>query len=104
KLRANKSFNLFELKILLDENLDWRLCRDLPGHQVESVPLIGVGRPQERDPAGTGRETVWRVADHGQQHALPAESGELSDSGIALEAPSNRLADTRPLMPQVLAL
>ena len=29
------------MKILLDENLDGRLCRDLPGHTVESVPLIG---------------------------------------------------------------
>jgi hypothetical protein len=29
------------VKILLDENLDWRLGRDLPGHEVESVPLIG---------------------------------------------------------------
>ena len=29
------------MKILLDENLDWRLRKDLPGHQVESVPLIG---------------------------------------------------------------
>jgi hypothetical protein len=29
------------LKILLDENLDWRLQRELPGHTVESVPLLG---------------------------------------------------------------
>lgn len=29
------------MKILLDENLDWRLKRDLPGLDVESVPLIG---------------------------------------------------------------
>ena len=29
------------MRILLDENLDWRLRRDLPGHQVESVPLLG---------------------------------------------------------------
>jgi len=29
------------VNILLDENLDWRLRRDLPGHTVESVPLIG---------------------------------------------------------------
>jgi hypothetical protein len=29
------------VKILLDENLDWRLSRDLPGHEVKSVPLIG---------------------------------------------------------------
>jgi len=29
------------MRLLLDENLDWRLRRDLPEHQVESVPLIG---------------------------------------------------------------
>jgi hypothetical protein len=29
------------MRILLDENLDWRLGRDLPGHRVESVPLLG---------------------------------------------------------------
>ena len=29
------------MRLLLDENLDWRLRRDLLGHQVESVPLIG---------------------------------------------------------------
>ena len=29
------------MRILLDENLDWRLRRNLPEHQVESVPLLG---------------------------------------------------------------
>ncbi len=29
------------MRLLLDENLDWRLGRDLLDHQVESVPLIG---------------------------------------------------------------
>ncbi len=29
------------MRILLDENLDWRLRRDLPEHRVESVPLLG---------------------------------------------------------------
>ena len=29
------------MRLLLDENLDWRLQRDLLAHQVESVPLIG---------------------------------------------------------------
>ena|SRR5215211_7625680 len=31
------------MRLLLDENLDWPLRRDLQGHQVESVPLIGWG-------------------------------------------------------------
>ena len=29
------------MNILLDENLDWRLGRELTGHMVASVPLIG---------------------------------------------------------------
>jgi Domain of unknown function (DUF5615) len=29
------------MRVLLDEDLDWRLRRDLAEHQVESVPLIG---------------------------------------------------------------
>lgn len=29
------------MRILLDENLDWRLRRDLPGHQVGSVQQMG---------------------------------------------------------------
>ena len=29
------------MRVLLDENLDWRLRRDLQEHDVESVPLIG---------------------------------------------------------------
>jgi len=29
------------MRLLLDENLDWRLGRDVPGHEAKSVPLIG---------------------------------------------------------------
>ncbi|MEX1114986.1 MAG: hypothetical protein WEB53_07035 [Akkermansiaceae bacterium] len=29
------------MRILLDENLDWRLRRFLPGHEVDSVAYIG---------------------------------------------------------------
>lgn len=29
------------MRILLDENLDWRLARSLPGHEVESVQKNG---------------------------------------------------------------
>jgi hypothetical protein len=92
------------LKILLDENLDWRLRRDLPGHTVESVPLIGwaglkngvlLARAQ-----GQFDVLVTMDTGLGDQQNLPRFTIAL----IALRAPSNRLADTRPLMPKVLAL
>jgi hypothetical protein len=31
------------VRLLLDENLDWRLSRDLIGHETDSVPLLGWG-------------------------------------------------------------
>jgi predicted nuclease of predicted toxin-antitoxin system len=40
------------MRLLLDENLDWRLRRDLPEHQVESVPLIGWGELRTAKPSG----------------------------------------------------
>jgi len=38
------------MRLLLDENLDWRLRRLLPGHAVESVPLIGWAGIQNGEP------------------------------------------------------
>ena len=63
------------MRILLDENLDWRLGRDLPGHQVESVPLLG-----------------WAGIQNGELLQKATESGfEI-------------LVTTRPLMESLRAL
>jgi predicted nuclease of predicted toxin-antitoxin system len=92
------------LKILLDENLDWRLRRSLPGHEVQSVPLIGW--------AGVKNGELLRRAEAaGFQFLITMDAGishqqNLANSKLAifaLRAPSNRLADTEPLMPLVVA-
>lgn len=61
------------MRILLDENLDWRLGRALPGHEVESVTRLG-----------------WAGIQNG-----------LLLKKVVLRARSNRLADTSPLMVKV---
>lgn len=93
------------MRILLDENLDWRLRRDLPGHQVESVPLLGWGGIQNgallRRAVETGFELLVTM-DGNMVHQQ-----NIAGQGIAvvaLRARSNRLADTRPLMPSLLTL
>lgn len=92
------------MRLLLDENLDWRLRRDLPGHEVESVPLLGW--------AGIKNGALLARAQD-QFDVLITMDGNLPREHdltkydlavIALSAPTNRLADTRPLMPEVLAL
>jgi predicted nuclease of predicted toxin-antitoxin system len=92
------------VNILLDENLDWRLRRDLPGHRVESVPLIGW--------AGLKNGVLLTKAQERFDVLLTMDSNMVHQQNlarfkiavIALQARSNRLADTRPLMPRVLAV
>ena len=91
------------MKILLDENLDWRLQRDLTGHTVESVPLIGWAGVKNGEllQRASQRFDVLLTMDN----SLPKQQNLAKHqiAVIGLRAPSNRLADTRPLMPKVLA-
>jgi hypothetical protein len=92
------------VNILLDENLDWRLQRDLPGHNTESVPLIGW--------AGLKNGALLSKADKRFDVLLTIDGNiqfqqnvaKYRIAVIALEATTNRLVDTRPLMPKVLAV
>jgi len=92
------------VRILLDENLDCRLRRDLPGHTVESAPLIGW--------AGLKNSALLAEAEKSFEVLLTMDSNMAHQQNlsrfqiavIALNARSNRLADTRPLMPKVLAI
>lgn len=92
------------MRILLDENLDWRLRRDLPGHTVESVPLIGW--------AGLKNGALLAEAENRFDLLLTMDSNMVHQQNlprfrlaiVALKARSNRLPDTRPLMPKVLAV
>ena len=93
------------MRILLDENLNWRLRRDLPGHQVESVPLIGW--------AGIHNGALLRRASEDGFDVLVTMDGNMLHQQnmarhplavVALRAATNRLQDTRPLMPSLVAL
>ena len=92
------------MNLLLDENLDWRLRRDLPGHVVESVPLIGWAGLKNGAllAAAVKRFDALLTMDGSMVHQQNLR--DYSIAVIALQARSNRLADTRPLMPKVLAI
>ena len=93
------------MRLLLDENLDWRSGRDLPKHQVESVPLIGwagIENGELLQKAVNAGFDVLVTMDSSMVHQQ--NIGKHSVAVVALRALSNRLADTRPLMPELLAL
>ena len=92
------------MRILLDENLDWRLKRALPGHEVESV--------QKNGWAGIKNGELLARAEQGFDVFVTMDGNiefqqnvaRLQLAVVALRARSNRLPDTEPLMPKVLAL
>ena len=93
------------MRILLDENLDWRLRRDLPGHETESVPLIGWAGIQNGELLRKAVEEGFEVLVTMDSNMVHQQNiGRYAIAMIALRAKSNRLDETRPLMKQVLAL
>ena len=91
------------MKIFLDECIDWRLSRDVAGHDVK-----------------TARQMGWTTIKNGELLALAAEQfdvfvtvdrnlafqqnlGALTIAVIVLRAKSNRLNDLKPLVPRLLA-
>ena len=92
------------MNILLDENLDWRLSRELPEHAVSSVPLIGWAGVKNGELLRRANETfeVLVTMDKGIYHQQNLAGLKLTI--VALRAKTNRLLDTRPLMPLLAEL
>ncbi len=92
------------MKILLDENLDWRLQRELPGHEVKSVALIGW--------AGLKNGALLSKAEKEFEVLITMDSNMVHQQNlpkyqiavVALKARTNRLMNTQPLMPKVVAI
>ena len=90
------------MKVFIDECVDWRLARDIVGHDVR-----------------TARQMKWSTIKNGDLLALAAKEFDVmvtvdrnlsfqqhlpafDIAVIVLRAVSNRLADLRPLVPELL--
>jgi predicted nuclease of predicted toxin-antitoxin system len=90
------------LRILLDENLDWRLARDLTGHDVSSVPRIGWAGITNGDLLNRAQKQFDVIVTMDVGLVQQQNITEYSVMVVVLRARSNRLTDTQPLMPMVL--
>ena len=91
------------MRLLLDENLDWRLRHDLLDHQVESVPLIGWAGIENGELLRKAVEAGFDVLEPMDSNMVHQQNiGQYAIAVVALRAQSNRLAKTRPLMPALL--
>ena len=92
------------MRLLLDECIDRRLARDLVGHEVRTVPQMGwAGIKNGALLTRAEKEfDVFITVDRNLsfQQNLP----KFDITVLVLHAPSNRLADLRPLAPKILSI
>lgn len=91
------------MRVFLDECVDWRLARDIVGHDVKSARQMG-----------------WTTVKNGELLALAAQEFDVfvtvdrnlsfqqnvtvfSIAVVVLQAKTNRLADLRPLVAGLLS-
>ena len=92
------------MRILIDECLDWRLCRSISGHDCTSVQMMGWG--------GLANGALLKRAEREFEVFLTGDLNLTSQQEIrqfniaiiVLHAASTQLRDTQPLMPKMLAL
>jgi hypothetical protein len=91
------------MRVFLDECVDWRLARDLIGHQVMTTSQMGWSIENGRLLALAAQEfDVFITVDRNlsYQQNLTAVSIPV----IVLRAASNRLAELQLLVPELLAV
>lgn len=90
------------MKVFLDECVDWRLSRDLADHEVKSARQMGWSAIKNGELLTlVAREfDVFVTVDRNLsfQQNLPA----FAVAVVVLSAKSNRLADLRSLVPELL--
>ena len=90
------------MRVLLDECVDWRLARDIAGHEVTTVPDAGWASTRNGDLLGLAQKNfdVFLTVDRNLsfQQRLPS----FSIAVVILRARTNRLVDLRPLIPKLL--
>jgi hypothetical protein len=90
------------VKVLLDECVDWRLARDIVGHEVKTAHHMGWSTIKNGELlALAAREfDVFVTVDRNLsfQQNVPA----FGIAVIVLRAFSNRLSDLRPFVPELL--
>ena len=91
------------MKVLLDECIDRRLAREIPGHRVRTVPQMGWATIKNGRLLGLAEKEfdVFVTVDRNLSFQQPLPKFDIAV--VVLRAKSNRLADLKPLAPALLA-
>ena len=90
------------MKVLLDECLDWRLGRDLPGYEVRTVQEMGWEGIKNGRLLALAQAEFQVIVTGDRNLSFQQNLYSFSMAVVVLKAQSIRLIHTRPLMAKVL--
>jgi predicted nuclease of predicted toxin-antitoxin system len=90
------------MKILLDECIDWRLVRDLAGHEVSTTGRMGWSAQKNGALLASAAESFDVFVTVDRKLSFQQNLTLLRIAVVVLRANTNRLADLRPLIPEFL--
>jgi hypothetical protein len=89
--------------VLLDECVDRRLAGDIVGHDVKTVPEAGWAAFNNGELLARAQHEFDAFVTVDRNLPFQRDLSRFSVAVIVLRAPSNRVADLRSLIPQLLA-
>jgi hypothetical protein len=90
------------VRVLLDECVNWRLGRDIIGHDVQTARQMGWTTIQNGALLTLASQHFDVFVTVDRNLSFPQNLSSFSIAVIVLEAKTNRLADLRPLVPKLL--
>jgi len=91
------------VRVLLDECVDWRLSRDIVGHDVKTARQMGWATIKNGELLDLASEHFDVLVTVDRNLFFQQNLGAVSIAVIVLRARTNRLAELRPLVPSLLA-
>lgn len=91
------------MKLLLDECIDRRLAKELAGHQVMTVSEMSWSGIKNGDLLALAEASFDVLITVDRNLSFQQNLPTFNIAVLVLHAPSNRLADLRPLIPKVLS-
>jgi hypothetical protein len=92
------------VNVLLDECLDWRLARDVTGHNVKTAQEMGWSGVKNGQLLTLAQEQFKVFITGDRNLSFQQNLSKYSIAVVVLHAESTRLVHLRPLMPKVCAM
>jgi hypothetical protein len=90
------------MRVFLDECVDWRLSRELTGHDVRTARQMGWTSIRNGELLALASQAFDVFVTVDRNLAFQQNVETLATAVIVLRAPTNRLADLKPLVPKLL--